>query len=144
MIASEVRALAQRSADAAKEIKALISQSARQVEAGVALVDQTGRALRGIVDKVMEIDQLVGAISVSSQQQSAALHEVNQSVSEMDRVTQQNATMVDKTTTSTQALKALAVDLRTLIRGFQITGRVGQSPARQLQTHLEEAVQSVG
>ena len=144
VIASEVRALAQRSADAAKEIKALISQSARQVEAGVALVDQTGRALRGIVDKVMEIDQLVGAISVSSQQQSAALHEVNQSVSEMDRVTQQNATMVDKTTTSTQALKALAVDLRTLIRGFQITGRVGQSPARQLQTHLEEAVQSVG
>jgi len=144
VIASEVRALAQRSADAAKEIKTLISQSARQVEAGVALVDQTGQALRGIVDKVMEIDQLVGAISVSSQQQSAALQEVNLSVSEMDRVTQQNAIMVDKTTSSTQALKGLAVDLRTLIRGFAITRRGGPSPARELQNQLQGKVQTAG
>lgn len=143
VIASEVRALAQRSADAAKEIKELISQSARQVGAGVALVDQTGQALRSIVDKVMEIDQLVGAISVSSQQQSAALQEVNLSVSEMDRVTQQNATMVEKTTTSTQALKGLAVDLRNLIRSFEISKHNGPSPARQLQTQLKDQVQAV-
>ena len=142
VIASEVRALAQRSADAAKEIKTLISQSARQVASGVALVDQTGQALHGIVAKVMEIDQLVGAISVSSQQQAAALNEVNHSVSEMDRVTQQNATMVEKTTSATQSLSEMAVDLRTLIRGFQISGRGGPSPARNLQAHLESSLQS--
>lgn len=142
VIASEVRALAQRSADAAKEIKTLISQSARQVASGVALVDQTGQALHGIVAKVMEIDHLVGAISVSSQQQAAALNEVNHSVSEMDRVTQQNATMVEKTTSATQALSGMAVDLRTLIRGFQISGRGGPSPARTLQAQLETSLQS--
>jgi len=92
----------------------------------------------------MEIDQLVGSISVSSQQQAAALNEVNQSVSEMDRVTQQNATMVEKTTASTQALRGLAVNLRDLICGFRISGGHGSSPARQLQSRLRDSAQSIG
>ncbi|MBW8859279.1 MAG: HAMP domain-containing protein, partial [Caulobacter sp.] len=90
VVAQEVRALAQRSAEAAKEIKTLISSSTQQVSQGVSLVGQTGEALQRIVTKVGEIDALVTEIAASAAEQATGLNEVNTAVNQMDQVTQQN------------------------------------------------------
>lgn len=133
VVAQEVRALAQRSADAAKEIKTLIGASTRQVEAGVGLVGQTGQALRGIVAKVAEIDTLIVQISASAQEQATGLHQVNTAVNQMDQVTQQNAAMVEQTTAATHALKGQTAELVALISAFQVgtSRRFGASAATQ-------------
>ncbi len=122
VVASEVRALAQRSADAAKEIKTLISSSTQQVEAGVDLVGQTGEALQRIVSRVGEIDNLVGEIASSAKEQSSGLTQVNIAVSQMDQVTQQNAAMVERSTSASRSLRSEAADLTALMGKFNMSG----------------------
>jgi methyl-accepting chemotaxis protein len=120
VVASEVRALAGRSAEAAKQIKALISASTRQVEQGVALVGSTGTALEGIVGKVAEIADLVGGIAVSANEQAMTLVEINSAVSQLDKVTQQNAAMVEESTSAIHALAEDAESLARLVAKFRI------------------------
>jgi methyl-accepting chemotaxis protein len=127
VVAQEVRALAQRSADAAKEIKDLISNSSQQVAQGVELVGRTGKALEHIVAQVGEMDGLIADIAASAEQQSAGLAQVNTAVNHMDQVVQQNAAMVEQTTAATHALKGEASELSHTVSRFQ-TG--GQAPAR--------------
>jgi len=122
VVAQEVRALAQRSADAAKEIKSLIANSTEQVQRGVNLVGDTGKALQGIVVNVAEIDGLIAEIALSSREQSSGLSEVNIAVNQMDQVTQQNAAMVEQATAAAANLKRSAVELKDLIGQFQIDG----------------------
>jgi methyl-accepting chemotaxis protein len=119
VVAQEVRALAQRSAEAAKEIKTLISTSSQQVETGVNLVAQTGQALRAIVDQVASIDALVKEIAASAQEQSTGLHQVNVAVNQMDQVVQQNAAMVEEATAATHSLKGEAGELAGLVGRFR-------------------------
>jgi len=120
VVAQEVRALAQRSADAAKEIKTLISTSSQQVGAGVDLVAQTGQSLRAIVGQVAAIDALVKEIAASAQEQSTGLHQVNVAVNQMDQVVQQNAAMVEEATAASHALKSEASELSVLVGRFQV------------------------
>ena len=119
VVAQEVRALAQRSADAAKEIKTLIADSSRKVGEGVDLVGQTGEALRGIVDKVGSIDALVDEIAASANEQASALGQVNVAVNQLDQVTQRNTAMVQRSTQATHALRADAADLSNHVGGFR-------------------------
>ncbi|CAN5563825.1 globin-coupled sensor protein [soil metagenome] len=132
VVASEVRALAQRSAEAAKEIKALIGASSQQVSTGVQLVGQTGDALQRIVDRVAEIDGMVGEIAATAQEQSVGLAQVNTAVNQMDQVTQQNAAMVEETTAAASSLKNEAGELTRLISGFH-TGATGLPAATAVQ-----------
>jgi len=118
VVAQEVRALAQRSAQAAKEIKLLIASSNAQVERGVRLVGDTGRALAGIVDKIAEIDGLITQIAGSSQEQATGLGQVNAAVNQMDQVTQQNAAMVEEATAVAATLKAESARLVGLVARF--------------------------
>ncbi|USQ94479.1 methyl-accepting chemotaxis protein [Caulobacter sp. RL271] len=120
VVAQEVRALAQRSADAASEIKTLVAASGAQVQAGVERVDRTREALQRIVARVAEIDVQVDAIARSAQDQAQNLGEVNGSVSEMDRVVQQNAAMVEETTAAAHALASDAEALAGRIGRFRI------------------------
>ena len=120
VVAQEVRALAQRSADAAKEIKGLISTSTQQVGAGVSLVGQTGEALRAIVEQVASIDTLVREIAASAQEQATGLHQVNSAVNQMDQVVQQNAAMVEEATAATHSLKGEAGELANLVGRFKV------------------------
>jgi methyl-accepting chemotaxis protein len=120
VVAQEVRALAQRSAEAAKEIKGLINTSAEQVGQGVRLVGDTGEALTRIVARVGEIDELVSQIAASSQEQASGLGEVNTAVNQMDQTTQQNAAMVEQTTAAAHSLKSETASLRELIGQFQL------------------------
>lgn len=121
VVAQEVRALAQRSADAAKEIKVLIANSSAQVDRGVKFVGETGRALTSIVGKVSEIDTLIGEIAQSSREQATGLGEVNVAVNQMDQVTQQNAAMVEEATAAAANLRMEAGELQRLIARFKVS-----------------------
>ncbi|OYW99550.1 MAG: chemotaxis protein [Caulobacter vibrioides] len=129
VVAQEVRALAQRSADAAKEIKTLISTSTQQVGAGVNLVGQTGEALNRIVEQVATIDNLVKEISASASEQSTGLNEVNTAVNQMDQVVQQNAAMVEEATAATHSLKSEAKALAEMVARFRVTEGAAMAPA---------------
>jgi methyl-accepting chemotaxis protein len=129
VVAQEVRALAQRSADAAKEIKTLISTSTQQVGQGVAMVGQTGDALQAIVAKVSEIDSLVSEIAASGAEQATGLNQVNAAVNQMDQTVQQNAAMVEQSTAASHSLKGEAGNLMQMISRFQVSGG-GSSSAR--------------
>ena len=120
VVATEVRALAQRSADAAKEIKTLIMASSKQVETGVKLVAETGQALERIVDQVNRMSGLVNDIATSAQEQATGLAEVNTAVNQMDQATQQNASMVEQTTAASHGLASEAEDLARLVGQFTI------------------------
>ena len=120
VVAQEVRALAQRSAEAAKEIKALITSSTEQVSAGVDLVGQTGKALHSILEQVSRINGVVGEIAASAKEQATGLDEVNVAVTQMDQVTQQNAAMVEESTAASHALSKEAETLSKLMGQFQI------------------------
>ena len=129
VVAQEVRALAQRSAEAAREIKTLIASSTAQVERGVKLVGDTCKALSGIVTRIADIDTLVSEIAQSSQEQATGLNQVNTAVNQMDQVTQQNAAMVEQATAAASNLRSEANELERLVSRFQ-TGEPARTPAR--------------
>jgi methyl-accepting chemotaxis protein len=132
VVATEVRALAQRSADAAKEIKTLISSSGRQVEAGVKLVGETGKALGRIVAQVNQLNALVTDIAASAQEQATALAEVNTAVNQMDQVTQQNAAMVEQSTAASHSLAGEAAELARLVGQFNLgEGTTAAAPSHR-------------
>jgi methyl-accepting chemotaxis protein len=120
VVAQEVRALAQRSAEAAKEIKGLIAASTQQVSAGVERVGRTGQALQSIAAKVAEMTDLVAEIAASSKEQANGLSEVNTAVNSMDQVTQQNAAMVEQTSAAIRSLADEADQLAKLFRRFNV------------------------
>jgi methyl-accepting chemotaxis protein len=120
VVATEVRALAQRSADAAKEIKTLISGSGQQVANGVGLVGDAGQALERIVAQVTEINGVITEIAASAQEQASGLSEVNTAVNQMDQVTQQNAAMVEETAAVSGQLANHGKSLIRVISGFKL------------------------
>jgi methyl-accepting chemotaxis protein len=127
VVATEVRALAQRSADAAKEIKTLISESGEQVGSGVRLVGLTGEALKRIVGHVDQMSGLMGEIASAAQEQATALAEVNSAVNQMDKVTQQNAAMVEESTAASHSLTKEAQELTRLVGQFKTgAGQAGR------------------
>jgi len=122
VVANEVRALAQRSADAAKDIKELITASTASVSDGVALVDETGSVLLQIGDRVAAVNSRIAEISASVQAQASRLQQVNLAVGEMDKMTQQNAAMVEESTAAARSLADEANDLATVVQRFSAQG----------------------
>jgi methyl-accepting chemotaxis protein len=120
VVASEVRDLAHRSAEASKEIKALIAESANHVKSGVTRVGETGAALSEIVAQVAEINAVIGDIATSAAHQALGLDEVSAAVSAMDKVTQQNAAMVEESTAASQKLADEAALLAALVDHFDL------------------------
>ena len=96
VVASEVRTLAGRSADAAKEIKGLISDSVEKVQQGSELVDESGKTLEEIVNGVKKVTDIIAEIAASSQEQANGIEQVNSAVMQMDEMTQQNAALVEE------------------------------------------------
>ncbi|MCU7373619.1 methyl-accepting chemotaxis protein [Paucibacter sp. O1-1] len=119
VVASEVRSLAQRSATAAKEIKVLIQESSVKVENGTKLVDNAGVTIRSVVDEVNNMGQLIEEISHSAQEQAAGVGVVNNAMSELDRTTQQNTTLVDELSRSTDELKQSSTRLLDAVGFFR-------------------------
>ncbi len=128
VVANEVRALAQRSAEAAQDIKQLISTSTAQVSDGVTLVGETGSLLDAIVEQIGSITAQVSDIAEMAGTQATNLDQVNSSVGAMDRMTQQNAAMVEQTTAAARNLASEASRLEGLVGQF----RTHASPEEQL------------
>ena len=122
VVANEVRALAQRSSDAAREISGLIQTSSLRVGEGVTLVGQTGTLLTTIVDRMGTINASAAEIASAADAQALNLEQVNNAVSEMDRAIQQNAAMVEETTAAARSLAAEADALAHLISRFSVGG----------------------
>ncbi len=120
VVAQEVRALAQRSAEAAKEIKALISTSASHVDNGVTLVGHTRDALLRIVSAFGGISQLVGAMAASAEAQSTGIAQINVAIGQMDQSTQQNAAMVEQSTAAAVSLSREAEAMAELVGRFEV------------------------
>jgi methyl-accepting chemotaxis protein len=120
VVAGEVRTLAQRSAAAAKEIKALIGDSVEKVEAGSKLVDQAGSTMSEVVTSIQRVADIMGEISAASQEQTDGIEQVNQAVTQMDTVTQQNASLVEEAAAASESLQQQAAKLAELVSVFRI------------------------
>ena len=121
VVASEVRSLAQRSAEAAKEIKSLIAASVTNVESGSKLVADAGTTMSEIVASVERVADIVGKISNASTEQSAGIGKVSGSVAQLDRMTQQNAALVEQSAAAAESLKDQADTLTAVLRSFRLT-----------------------
>jgi methyl-accepting chemotaxis protein len=120
VVAAEVRSLAQRSATAAKEIKQLIGDSVDKVADGTQLVQQAGETMDEIVMAVKMVTDIVNEIAAASQEQSAGIDQVNNAITNMDDVTQQNAALVEEAAAAAASLEAKAQELTHATRRFKL------------------------
>jgi len=160
VVASEVRSLAQRSADAAKEIKSLIEDSVGKVKVGTELVDKSGKTLEEIIEGTQKVADIIAEIAAASQEQASGIDQVNNAVTQMDNMTQDNAALVEESAAASRALEEQAANLRQQMAFFDIgnrarisSGSVGArrldgnghpQPAKQPadRTHLEHLKQT--
>jgi len=122
VVATEVRNLAQRSASAAREIKELIGNSVEKVEIGSKLVEQAGQTMNDVVDSVQRVNDIMVEISSAGHEQSAGIEQINQAVTEMDTVTQQNAALVEEAAAAAEALQEQAANLERIVSVFRVDG----------------------
>ena len=132
VVASEVRTLAQRSSGAAKEIKDLIDDSVQRVAEGSALVHTAGKTMGEVVASVQRVTDIMGEISAASQEQSAGIEQVNQTITQMDETTQQNAALVEEATAAARSLEEQAVQLTEAVAVFKTDNRVVAAPVRHV------------
>jgi uncharacterized phage infection (PIP) family protein YhgE len=137
VVASEVRSLAGRSADAAKEIKSLINASVERVEQGATLADQAGNTMTEVVSSIRRVTDIMGEINAASTEQSAGVAQVSQAVTEMDRATQQNAALVEESAAAAESLRGQASQLVAAVAVFKLAaggGRVQRADTQDLRS----------
>jgi len=130
VVAGEVRTLAQRSAAAAKEIKELITDSVDKVDSGSRLVDEAGGTMHDVVSSIQRVADIMAEITAASQEQTAGIEQINQAITQMDDVTQQNAGLVEEAAAASEALQEQANKLSGLVSVFRVDGaQVRAEPA---------------
>jgi methyl-accepting chemotaxis protein len=158
VVASEVRSLAQRSAQAAKDIKDLIVNSGGQVKNGVDLVNRAGVSLKEIVGSIKEVADIVADIATASSEQAMGIEQVNKALTQMDEVTQQNSALVEENAATAKTLENQSMALDGRVAAFRLIegdtesvvapalkpavrpGKPVRGTARQMQTALATAV----
>ncbi|WP_151638811.1 methyl-accepting chemotaxis protein [Noviherbaspirillum aerium] len=143
VVAGEVRTLAQRSAAAAKEIKTLINTSVERVETGNRLVNAAGGSMQNIVDSVRKVTDIMAEISAASQEQTSGIDQINQAVTQMDQVTQQNAALVEEAAAASESLQDQAAKLAQAVSTFKLGMASGQlqAPAPKLAASTASSMQ---
>jgi methyl-accepting chemotaxis protein len=129
VVAAEVRALAQRSAGAAREIKALIERSVEQIEDGNRLAGAAGATMREIVASVQHVAAIMSDISAAGNEQSTGIEQVNQAISQMDEVTQRNAMLVEQAAAAAASLQGQAAGLSEAVSAFKLDGGQPMPPS---------------
>ena len=120
VVASEVRSLAGRSAEAAKEIKSLIVTSVEKVESGTKLVTDAGSTMEEIVQSVRRVADVIGEITAAATEQSSGIAGVNQSIGDLDQMTQQNAALVEESAAAAESLREQAERLKDAVAVFNV------------------------
>ncbi len=120
VVATEVRNLAQRSAQAAREIKALIDASVSKVASGTELVADAGKTMQEIVGSVQRVTDMIGEITAAAAEQSEGIGQINSSVNDLDRMTQQNAALVEQGAAAAASLREQAQRLATAAQAFRL------------------------
>ncbi len=120
VVAAEVRALAQRSAAAAKEIKELIGNSVDQINDGTKLVNEAGGAMQNIVVGIQQVTEIINEISVASHEQATGIEQVNRAIVQMEDVTQQNAALVEEAAAAAESMREQAEVLSDLVSHFKL------------------------
>ncbi|GGD33795.1 methyl-accepting chemotaxis protein II [Franconibacter daqui] len=138
VVAGEVRNLASRSAQAAKEIKALIEDSVTRVDTGSVLVESAGETMQDIVSAVTRVTDIMGEIASASDEQSRGIDQVALAVSEMDRVTQQNASLVEQSAAAAAQLEEQASRLSQAVAAFRL--REGETSASMQKPNLSSTL----
>ena len=123
VVASEVRSLAQRSAEAAREIKSLITESVQRVEDGTKIAGGAGSTMGEIVASVNRVSQLINEIATATTEQSSGIVQANSAVSQLDKVTQQNAALVEESTAASESLRQLALEMSEAVAVFRLADR---------------------
>ncbi|WP_088178458.1 methyl-accepting chemotaxis protein [Methylotenera sp. L2L1] len=134
VVAGEVRNLAQRSASAAKEIKELISDSVNKTAEGTKQVENAGATMQEIVTSVQRVTDIMGEITAASIEQSAGIDQVNNAITSMDEVTQQNAALVEEAAAAAESLVDQAVGLMDTVSAFKLSGGLGLQNRQNLRT----------
>jgi methyl-accepting chemotaxis protein-1 (serine sensor receptor) len=135
VVAAEVRNLAQRSAGAAKEIKTLISDSVEKVDTGSKLVDEAGSTMHEIVTSIKHVADIMSEITAASQEQSAGIEQVNQAITHMDEVTQQNAALVEQAAAAAKSMQDQASNLSMVVSVFKTDGNHARSASSVAVSH---------
>jgi methyl-accepting chemotaxis protein len=130
VVASEVRSLAGRSAQAAKEIRGLIAASVDKVQVGSQLVANAGQSMGQIVNSVQRVAQMIGEISAASSEQSNGIGQVNSAVAQLDQMTQQNAALVEQSSAASESLKDQASRLLQIVAVFKTDAATPVHPER--------------
>jgi len=126
VVAGEVRALAGRSAVAAKEIKGLINTSMERINSGNELADQAGETMSRVIGSIQSVSEIMGQISAASSEQSLGVAQVGEAVIQMDRVTQQNSALVEQMAAAASSLKSQAQDLVQVVSVFKLSALAGE------------------
>jgi methyl-accepting chemotaxis protein len=140
VVASEVRNLAQRSAGAAKEIKTLIGDSVDQVNAGTKLVQQAGTTISEVVASVARVTDIMAEITAASREQSTGIDQVNEAVAQMDRVTQQNAALVEEAAAAAGSMQEEADRLAQVAGRFRLGNETPRAAQRMSAAPAPRAV----
>ncbi|WP_185688967.1 methyl-accepting chemotaxis protein [Ewingella americana] len=127
VVASEVRTLAQRSAQAAKEIEGLIAESVERVNTGAKLVESTGRTMQDIVQSVTNVRDIMGEIASASDEQSRGITQISQAIVEMDSTTQQNAALVEQSAAAADSLEEQSRLLTEAVSVFRLSDNDSKS-----------------
>ena len=137
VVASEVRTLASRSAQAAKEIEGLISESVRLIDQGSDEVVAAGTTMTDIVDAVKRVTDIMLEIAAASDEQSRGIVQVSQAISEMDKVTQQNASLVEEASAAAASLEEQAARLTEAVGTFRLNGTsaIKRDPGTKTSSH---------
>jgi methyl-accepting chemotaxis protein len=120
VVASEVRSLAQRSSSAAKEIKDLINASVRKIQDGSSLANEAGKTMSEVTQAVARVRDIMGEIAAASTEQSRGIEQVNQAITQMDEVTQQNAALVEEAAAASKSLEDQGRQLNQAISFFRL------------------------
>ncbi|SEA76967.1 methyl-accepting chemotaxis protein [Rubrimonas cliftonensis] len=123
VVASEVRALAQRATDAAAEISGLVQTSASNVTEGIGMVEKTGAALDGISRAIVQLAERLASVSAAGSEQATGVDEINGSISQMDRITQENAALTDRFVSEASTLGERMAGLRKSVASFAFDQR---------------------
>jgi methyl-accepting chemotaxis protein len=140
VVAAEVRALAQRSASAAKEIKGLIEASTERVAQGSTLAGQAGETMQGIVEGIGRVSAIMSEIVSSSREQASGIAQVNQAITQMDGSTQQNAALVEESAAATRSMQEQAGQLAQVVALFQVDAPAASQPVARATVPARRAL----